>query len=30
VISVTKYPITNYQPKYFIADSFADAKNKLT
>lgn len=28
--SVTKYPITSYQPKYFVAESFADAKNKLT
>uniref|UniRef100_A0A183C039 phenylalanine 4-monooxygenase n=1 Tax=Globodera pallida TaxID=36090 RepID=A0A183C039_GLOPA len=26
----TKYPITSYQPKYFVAESFADAKNKLT
>lgn len=30
VTSETKYPITSYQPKYFVADSFADAKNKLT
>ncbi|KAH7696881.1 phenylalanine hydroxylase, partial [Aphelenchoides avenae] len=30
VTSETKYPITSYQPKYFIADSFSDAKNKLT
>ena len=26
----TQYPITSYQPKYFVAESFADAKNKLT
>nr|CAD2148173.1 unnamed protein product [Meloidogyne enterolobii] len=26
----TKYPITSYQPKYFVAESFTDAKNKLT
>jgi phenylalanine-4-hydroxylase len=26
----TNYPITSYQPKYFVAESFADAKNKLT
>lgn len=25
-----KYPITSYQPKYFVADSFTDAKSKLT
>ncbi|KAI6240566.1 Phe-4-monooxygenase [Aphelenchoides fujianensis] len=30
VTSVTKYPITSFQPKYFVADSFTDAKNKLT
>ncbi|CAB3405293.1 unnamed protein product [Caenorhabditis bovis] len=29
VTSVTKYPITEYQPKYFLAESFASAKNKL-
>lgn len=26
----TTYPITSYQPKYFVAESFTDAKNKLT
>jgi len=30
VTSVTKYPITNFQPKYYLAESFTDAKNKLT
>ncbi|KAE9552008.1 hypothetical protein FO519_004771 [Halicephalobus sp. NKZ332] len=29
VTAVTKYPITSFQPKYFISESFADAKNKL-
>ncbi|VDL67935.1 unnamed protein product [Nippostrongylus brasiliensis] len=29
VTSVTEYPITEYQPKYFLADSFASAKSKL-
>lgn len=29
VTAVTKYPITEYQPKYFLADSFESAKNKL-
>ncbi|GMS82715.1 hypothetical protein PENTCL1PPCAC_4890 [Pristionchus entomophagus] len=29
VVSVQKYPITEYQPKYFLADSFESAKNKL-
>ena len=29
VTAVTKYPITSFQPKYFIAESFADAKSKL-
>lgn len=29
VCCVTKYPITEYQPKYFLAESFASAKNKL-
>jgi phenylalanine-4-hydroxylase len=24
-----EYPITRYQPVYFIAESFADAKDKL-
>lgn len=28
--SQTQYPITTYQPKYFVAESFTDAKNKLT
>lgn len=30
VTALTKYPITNYQPKYFVADSFTDAKDKIT
>ncbi|KAI6174581.1 Phe-4-monooxygenase [Aphelenchoides bicaudatus] len=30
ITSTTKYPITNFQPKYFLAESFTDAKNKLT
>ncbi|CAB4064475.1 phhA [Lepeophtheirus salmonis] len=30
VTSNTKYPITEYQPVYFITDSFEDAKNKLS
>uniref|UniRef100_A0A914ZVH1 phenylalanine 4-monooxygenase n=1 Tax=Parascaris univalens TaxID=6257 RepID=A0A914ZVH1_PARUN len=30
VTSLTNYPITEYQPKYFLAKSFADAKAKLT
>ena len=25
----TKYPITEYQPKYFVADSFADATRQM-
>ncbi|CAD6195326.1 unnamed protein product [Caenorhabditis auriculariae] len=29
VTSVTKYPITEYQPRYYLAESFASAKNKL-
>uniref|UniRef100_A0A7E4VY61 phenylalanine 4-monooxygenase n=1 Tax=Panagrellus redivivus TaxID=6233 RepID=A0A7E4VY61_PANRE len=29
VVSVTKYPITSFQPKYFISESFADVKTKL-
>lgn len=28
-VSVTKYPITKYQPQYFVAESFEDAKNKV-
>lgn len=27
--SKTPYPITEYQPQYFVADSFDDAKNKV-
>jgi len=27
--SVTKYPITTYQPRYFVAETFDDAKNKV-
>ncbi|KHN86271.1 putative phenylalanine-4-hydroxylase 1, partial [Toxocara canis] len=30
ITSTTKYPITEYQPKYFLAHSFGDAKAKLT
>jgi phenylalanine-4-hydroxylase len=29
VASVTSYPITTYQPTYFVAESFSDAKHKL-
>ncbi|KJH52628.1 phenylalanine-4-hydroxylase [Dictyocaulus viviparus] len=29
IISITEYPITEYQPKYFLAESFTNAKNKL-
>ncbi|CAI4227474.1 unnamed protein product [Auanema sp. JU1783] len=29
VTSKTIYPITEYQPKYFLAESFSNAKNKL-
>ncbi|KAL6735037.1 hypothetical protein Aduo_005516 [Ancylostoma duodenale] len=29
VTSTTEYPITEYQPKYFLAESFASAKAKL-
>lgn len=29
ITAVTKYPITQYQPKYYLADSFESAKNKL-
>jgi len=28
-MAVQKYPITQYQPVYFLADSFKDAKDKL-
>jgi phenylalanine-4-hydroxylase len=28
VTGVTKYPITEYQPLYYVADSFEDAKQK--
>lgn len=27
--SVQKYPITEYQPVYFVAESFEDAKEKV-
>lgn len=29
VAAVTEYPITTYQPNYFVAESFADAKAKM-
>lgn len=29
VASGTQYPITTYQPNYFVAESFADAKLKM-
>lgn len=29
IVSVTKYPITEYQPLYFVTESFEDAKKKL-
>ena len=29
VAGVTEYPITTFQPKYFVADSFKDAKHKM-
>jgi len=29
IASVTKYPITEYQPLYFVAESFASAKEKV-
>lgn len=29
VTGVTKYPITEYQPLYYVAESFASAKNKV-
>lgn len=29
VTGVTKYPITEYQPKYFVTESFEDAQLKL-
>ncbi|XP_065189639.1 phenylalanine-4-hydroxylase-like, partial [Sycon ciliatum] len=28
-IAETEYPVTTYQPTYFVADSFADAKEKV-
>eukprot|EP01117_Protostelium_nocturnum_P000999 TRINITY_DN1131_c0_g1_i1.p1 TRINITY_DN1131_c0_g1~~TRINITY_DN1131_c0_g1_i1.p1 ORF type:complete len:467 (-),score=164.51 TRINITY_DN1131_c0_g1_i1:70-1470(-) len=28
-VANTKYPITSYQPTYFVAESFADAKEKV-
>jgi phenylalanine-4-hydroxylase len=27
--AVQPYPITSYQPLYFVAESFADAKDKV-
>ena len=30
VTALTKYPITSYQPLYYIAQSFQDAKKKMT
>lgn len=27
--AIQKYPITEYQPVYFVAESFEDAKNKM-
>ncbi|KAI1712463.1 biopterin-dependent aromatic amino acid hydroxylase domain-containing protein [Ditylenchus destructor] len=30
VTSKTKYPITSYQPKYFVAETFNDARDKLS
>ena len=27
--ALQKYPITEYQPVYFVAESFEDAKNKM-
>eukprot|EP01134_Creolimax_fragrantissima_P006795 CFRG6795T1 len=29
VTALTKYPITEFQPTYYVAESFEDAKNKL-
>jgi phenylalanine-4-hydroxylase len=29
ITGVQDYPITEYQPVYFVAESFADAKDKL-
>ena len=29
VTGSTKYPITEYQPTYFVTESFEDAQNKL-
>ena len=29
IVANTKYPITEYQPKYFLVQSFSDARNKL-
>jgi phenylalanine-4-hydroxylase len=28
-VALQKYPITEYQPVYFVADSFKDAKDKV-
>jgi len=30
LVAVTKYPITSYQPLYYVTDSFEDAKKKMT
>ena len=29
VTGITKYPITEYQPTYFVSESFEDAKDKM-
>lgn len=29
VTALQKYPITSYQPVYFVSDSFEDAKEKM-
>eukprot|EP00735_Rhodelphis_limneticus_P013367 TRINITY_DN701_c0_g1::TRINITY_DN701_c0_g1_i1::g.18318::m.18318 TRINITY_DN701_c0_g1::TRINITY_DN701_c0_g1_i1::g.18318 ORF type:complete len:454 (+),score=129.40,sp/P90925/PH4H_CAEEL/53.32/2e-171,Biopterin_H/PF00351.16/2.8e-158,ACT/PF01842.20/1.1e-05,ACT/PF01842.20/6.7e+03,ACT_4/PF13291.1/0.00069,ACT_4/PF13291.1/1.1e+04 TRINITY_DN701_c0_g1_i1:73-1434(+) len=29
VVAITEYPITSYQPRYFVAESFQDAKRRL-
>lgn len=29
VMSVTKYPVTEFQPRYFIAESFENAKEQV-
>jgi phenylalanine-4-hydroxylase len=28
-VSTQKYPITQFQPRYFVAESFEDVKNKM-